>query len=234
MTSLSHRTGVAALVLALTTVLLGSCGGGDDGSTEVRLGGTQASTDPELLDRPWGQVKSFPALEKAEVPSDIDTMFAADMVMHHEQAVELSENLLSHEGIEERVAATARFIVQDQQNEISVMTSWLKAWESSLDTSGHGTHDSGDPMPGMLPQRQVDDVETLDTAEAQIHFLRSMLTHHEGAITMSQDYLPERTNSFTHSTAQHIIREQGLEIQYMTDLVDELCAARPVATCPTS
>ncbi|MET0951655.1 MAG: DUF305 domain-containing protein [Aeromicrobium sp.] len=230
MSSLPHRIGIAGIALALG-VVLGACGS-DDGSTEVQLGGTHASADPALLDRPWGQVKSFPALEKAEVPSDVDTMFAADMVMHHEQAVELSENLLAHDGIEDRIAATARFIIQDQKNEISVMSDWLTAWETSLDASGHGAHDSDAPMPGMLPQSQVDEVSALETAEAQIHYLRSMLTHHEGAITMSQDYLPERTNSFTHSTAQHIIREQGLEIQYMTGLVDELCADQPVASCP--
>lgn len=231
MTSLSHRIGMigVALVLGLT---LSACGGA--GSSEVQLGGTHASADPTLLDRPWGQVKSFPSLKKAEVPSDVDTMFAADMVMHHEQAIELSENLLAHDGVEERIAATARFIVQDQKNEISVMTSWLKAWESSLDSSGHGAHESRDSMPGMLPSSQVDEVKTLGTAEAQVHFLRSMLTHHEGAVTMSQTYLPVRTNSFTYSTAQHIIREQALEIRYMSGLVDELCAAQPVATCPSA
>ncbi|MET0931790.1 MAG: DUF305 domain-containing protein [Aeromicrobium sp.] len=232
MSSLPHRIGTAAIVLGL---VLGLSACGDDGSNEVQLGGTQAAAQ-DTLDRPWGTVKTFPQLEKAEVPSSIDTMFAADMVMHHEQAVELSQNLLAHDGVEERIAATARFIVKDQENEIQVMTSWLDAWQSSLDTAGHGEHggDSEDPMPGMLPQSQVDEVTSLESAEAQVHFLRSMLTHHEGALTMSRDYLPERTNSFTYSTAQHIIREQGLEITYMTNLVDELCSAQPVSTCPES
>ncbi len=231
MTFLSYRIGTAVLA-AVMGLMLTACG---DGAEQVRLGGAQASANPSTLDRPWGQVKSFPELKKAEVPTDADTTFASDMVMHHEQAIELSQNLLAHEGIEEGVAATARFILQDQKNEISIMSAWLTAWETSLDTSGHGRHgDHSERMPGMLPQDQVDEVKTLETAEAQIHFLRSMLTHHEGALTMSHDYLPLRTNSFTFSTAQHIIREQGLEIDYMTNLVDELCAADPVDTCPPS
>lgn len=232
MSSIARRLAIAgtALVMGLA---LSACG--DDEPTEVRLGGTQASADA-TLDRPWGQVKAFPELQKAEVPTEADTTFATDMIMHHEQAIELSQNLLAHDGLDDRIEATARFIRQDQRNEISVMSSWLKAWESSLDSSGHGGHGQhGDaPMPGMLPQDQVDEVKTLDAPAAQIHFLRSMLTHHEGALTMSRDYLPVRTNSFTFSTAQHIIREQGLEIDYMTRLVDELCAADPVDTCPAS
>lgn len=231
MTPNARRLGTAGIALVMGLVL-SACGG--DGPDEVHLGGTQASAASPKLDRPWGQVNSFPELKKAEVPKAADTTFAAEMIMHHEQAIELSQNLLAHEGLEDRVEATARFILQDQKNEISVMSSWLTAWEKSLGTSGHGAHDdhSGDPMPGMLPQEQVDEVRTLEPAAAQIHFLRSMLTHHEGALTMSRDYLPHRANSFTFSTAQHIIREQGLEIDYMTNLVGELCAADPVETCP--
>lgn len=230
MSVVSRRIRTAGFLLG-AALLLGACG--DDSPTEVRLGGAQASASG-TLDRPWGQVTAFPQLEKAQVPSVADTEFAADMVMHHEQALELGKNLLTHEGLDERIAAAARFIVKDQKNEITVMSAWLTAWEGSLGTASHGAHHGDGPMPGMLPQQQVDEVKTLDTAEAQIHFLRSMLTHHEGAITMSKDYLPERTNSFTYSTAQHIIREQGLEISYMTNLVDELCSAQPVSTCPGS
>lgn len=230
MTSISRRLSTALVVLAVA-VALSSCG--EDEPTEVRLGGAQASG--KTLDRPWGKVKAFPQLKKAEAPAAADTTFATEMVMHHEQAVELSQNLLTHADVEERIKATARFITQDQSNEISIMSAWLTAWEKSLGSEGHehhGEHDDAAPMPGMLPQAQVDEVKTLDTPAAQIHFLRSMVTHHEGAITMSQDYLPHRTNSFTFSTAQHIIREQAVEIEYMNNLIDELCAADPVDTCP--
>ncbi|MBM7516683.1 DUF305 domain-containing protein [Nocardioides nitrophenolicus] len=214
--------------LLLGVLALGAC---SSEPATVTLGGTAAAAESaETVERPWGTVKVFPEMEKAEEPGVDDVVFARDMVMHHEQAIELGTNLLGHDALDERVAATARFIVADQQNEIGVMNSWLDAWEASAqEHDDHGT----EPMPGMLPQDRVDAIASLPSAASQVAFLVAMIEHHQGAITMSQDYLPVQANSFTRSSAQHIITEQLTEIQYMENVIDDLCAGGGPATCPT-
>lgn len=226
------RQVIAAAAVAL---VLGACGG----PREVTIGGMSAesgsnATAAKTVKRPWGTVKAFPELRKAEPPSQADVVFASDMVHHHEQAMELSTNLLAHDGLEERVKASASFILKDQKNEIGVMNSWLEAWRSSLgDLAGHGDHDAS-TMPGMLPQERVDEIASLSSADAQVAFLVAMVEHHEGAVEMSRDYLHEQQNSFTLSTAQHIIREQNVEITYMENVIDDLCADDGPPSCPTS
>lgn len=222
-----HLISILAPLFLAAAVLTG-CSNEPD---QITLGGTRASASPQrTVERPWGTVKTFPDMQKAESPGAADVTFAAEMIMHHRQAIELGQNVRGHDGLDERVDASARFIVQDQKNEITTMKAWLQAWNQPDGAEDHD-HDAT-TMPGMLPQSQVDQIATLDGPEAQIAFLLAMIEHHEGAITMSQDYLTTQQNAFTRSTATHIISEQGIEIDYMNRLVDELCAADGPATCP--
>lgn len=218
-------------------VVLGGCGasvaGSEAGPETVQLGGTAA---PATLDRPWGQVTAAPRMEKAEEPTPADLAFAAEMVPHHSQALQLSNHVLAHERIDERVAASAEFILVDQSDEISQMSGWLDAW-SAGGHSGHSGHGDNDDhrvhaMPGMVPQARVDGLRELPAAAAEVEFLVLMIAHHRGAVDMAHDYLADAHNSYTSSTARHIIREQEIEIDYMDLLVEELCADDGVSTCP--
>ncbi|WP_051485664.1 DUF305 domain-containing protein [Nocardioides sp. J54] len=219
------RTSSFLPALLLSALALAACG--ESEPDKVEIGGMQV-TAVDTVERPWGTVKVFPKMEKAEEPSVEDITFAADMISHHEQAIRLGRNLLSHEGLDDRLTATARFIVADQGNEIGEMSAWLTAWEA--DPAEHaGDHHS---MPGMLPAQRVKQVRTLPLAESQVAFLVAMIEHHEGAVSMSRDYLAVQSNDYTRKTAQHIIGEQVTEIQYMENLVTELCAGGKVAACP--
>jgi len=228
------RTNVVlrAVALALAALALAGCGAQPQ---QVALGGTKAADTAEqrgTVERPWGTVKTFPRLQKAEPPSAADVVFTRDMIMHHRQAVELSENVRTHRDLEARISSAARFIIQDQKNEITTMRAWLQAWQDSAG-SGSQEHEHGaDPMPGMLAQARVDEIATLGRSAAEVAFLVAMIEHHEGAITMAQDYLPEQSNAFVRSTATHIIGEQTTEIAYMRNLVQERCESQGPPTCP--
>ncbi|WP_456694620.1 DUF305 domain-containing protein [Aeromicrobium sp. P5_D10] len=215
-----RRYFIVPLITLVTCLLLTACGGGSDEKV-VNIGG--ATVAPTTVERPWGTVKTFPKLKKAESPSSADVRFASDMAMHHQQAIELSDILLGHEKADERIAASARFIKQDQSREIGVMQAWLEAWGESSGADSHGDHGMSS-MPGMVAQEKVDEFAAMDWKNGQIEFLRLMVEHHQGAVDMSKDYLADAENSFTRSIAQHIIREQMVEISYMNNIVKELAA----------
>jgi uncharacterized protein (DUF305 family) len=145
-------------------------------------------------------------------PSGIDTHFAQMMVTHHEQAVRMSRALLAKPGVPERPRLIADFIVHDQQREIDETKAWLDAWNAQPEASAGGH--------GMLTEAQLGDLDRAGTQKAVTLFLRLMIEHHEGAITMSRELLDgPRGNPYLHSLAKHVINEQGAEIDAMKALI---------------
>lgn len=198
--------------VALCVLVLGACGTTPE---IVEIGGAQSTT----VDRPWGTVKTFPTMQKAQEPHQVELDFVGQMIAHHEQAVELSDSVLKHQGIEPRVTASAQFIAQDQTNEIAAMGAWLTAWNAPSDAHEHHAHHD---MPGMVPGDQISRFQMMPAEEAPAEFVRLMIFHHEGAVSMSQDVLTEAHNTFVLNIARHLIREQSLEIGYLRRLSTEL------------
>ncbi|MFS3127015.1 DUF305 domain-containing protein [Nocardioides sp. Bht2] len=217
-----RRLSPAAIgVTLLLAVTLSGCGEEKQPAPQtVTLGGTEASANTELVSRPWGMAPRPPAMQKAQRPSDADVAFISAMIPHHEQALRMSALLLEHEPLDDRVRAAAEFIAADQGLEIRTMQSWLDAWRAEIDPpSAH--HDHG-AMPGMLEPAEVEALADLGSGRAQLEFLALMVRHHEGAVTMSQEYLDDAVNVFTLATAQHVIREQQVEIRYLNQVLDSL------------
>lgn len=224
------RVRLAAAVMLLPLGAMAACGSESDAPERevVDVGGFKA--EPKTVSRPWGVVPLAPEMEKAETPSEADATFIRDMVPHHRQALRLSKQALSHEGLDEQVATVAGLIAGDQRNEIAIMQSWLDAWGDDLPPEDPD-HDHT-TMPGMLPEAEIRALGAMDEAAAAVAFLQLMVRHHEGAVQMSQDYLVDGVNSYVLSNARHVIREQAQEVSYMENLIDELCAKSRVDSCP--
>lgn len=221
----------AGTVVVLCAALLASvpslAGCGGDTPVVVPIGGSSASAGAGTVERPWGRVRTFPELEKAQIPTAADLRFAVQMVRHHEQALELSRHVLGHAEIDARVAAAARFIAYDQGNEATTMRAWVDAWVVSMPElgrkghSGNGAHEDA-PLPGMVAPAEVESVRLPPASDAQRLFLALMVEHHEGALAMSRDYLRDAHNALTRRVAQHIVREQTVELAYLQRLHSEL------------
>jgi uncharacterized protein (DUF305 family) len=150
-------------------------------------------------------------------PTGVDVVYARMMVVHHAQAVELSRILLAETGVTERIRNIAEFIVQDQQREIDETNAWLAAWD--LPAAGPDEH-GGDPAShGMLTAAQLGRVEAAPPAEASRLFLRQMIAHHTGAITMSKSVLESGANVYVHGLAVHVVNEQSAENDAMRALL---------------
>ncbi|GAA2513152.1 DUF305 domain-containing protein [Winogradskya humida] len=153
-----------------------------------------------------------PASASVVAPSGADVHFAQMMVDHHEQAVRMSRALIAKPQVPERIRLIADFVAHDQQREIDETNAWLSAWGAPPPSPGPGH--------GMLTEAQLTSLDQASTADAPAIFLRLMIEHHEGAITMSRSLLDGPTgNVYVHGLAKHVINEQTAEIDAMRALL---------------
>jgi uncharacterized protein (DUF305 family) len=158
-------------------------------------------------------------------PNGVDALFATMMVAHHAQAVSMSKTLLAKPEAPERVLNIAGFIAHDQQREIGEMNAWLQAW-------GRPPVDPADPAieqlhgpgagHGMLTDAQLAEITRADPTAATGLYLRHMIEHHRGAITMARSALDGGANAYIRGLAKHIINEQSAENDTMSRLLAEL------------
>ena len=163
---------------------------------------------------PTGGHESMPGMsagDSAEA-NQADVMFAAMMIPHHEQAIEMSDVLLAKDDVDPEVAALAERIKAAQGPEIELMQGWLDDWgvdgmPSSMD---HG---------GMMDGDDMDALEQASGAEASRLFLEQMIVHHEGAIDMAQTELADGENPDALALAEQIIDAQSTEIAEMQGML---------------
>ena len=179
---------------------------------------------PGMDHGPGGMTSSTPSPSKQASFNSSDEMFVTMMIPHHEQAIEMADQILAKDGIDERVVTLAEQIKAAQGPEIQTMKGWLEDWgipydDSMSDMGGMGGMDHGD---GMMSD---DDMAALDAAtgvEATRLFLEGMVGHHQGAVTMAQMVLNNGENPDVAALAQQIIDGQTAEITTMQDILATL------------
>ena len=111
------------------------------------------------------------------------------MIMHHEQAVEMTALISSHTDNKALRSLGAR-ISSSQSDEIKFMQRWLAARGEPISLAMPGMPDmdaSGNPMPlmpGMLTPEQMAALRKAKDAEFDQLFLTGMIQHHNGALIM--------------------------------------------------
>jgi uncharacterized protein (DUF305 family) len=137
-----------------------------------------------------------------------DLMFAAMMVPHHEQAIEMS-NLALTRSKNSEILALANEIKNAQDPEIAEMKSW-----GDLDMGSHMGHTMG----GMLTEDEMSELESANGEEFDRLFLEGMIKHHEGAIEMAE-MVVDSANTRAATLGKAIIEAQTKEIALMKELL---------------
>ena len=133
-------------------------------------------------------------------PSEADIKFMQGMIMHHGQAVEMTE-LLRTRSQDKEVQALGKRISISQTDEMRFMKQWLTdrglpvSEHDSMDMSGmdmagmdHDHMDMAMPMmPGMLTPAQMKALAAATGPAFDHLFLTGMIQHHTGALTMVKD-----------------------------------------------
>ena len=138
--------------------------------------------------------RTLPPSTRATLPprSQADVEFMQGMIMHHEQAVEMTALIASHTENKELRLLGAR-ISSSQSDEIRFMKRWLAARGEALSVvmpGMPGMDMAGEPMPlmpGMLTPAQMEALRKAKGAEFDRLFLTGMIQHHGGALTMAKD-----------------------------------------------
>ncbi|MEG3615447.1 MULTISPECIES: DUF305 domain-containing protein [Isoptericola] len=222
------------LVAAATAA---ACTGGGSPAT------TEAAATPESVVVQPGR----PGEENATVaPEDVappraddewnraDATFISDMIVHHAQALEMSE-LAPDRAEDPGVLALAARIYDVQGAEIHGMAGWLQGHDLPVpveleDGDGSGPrapvddahdHDPED-MPGMLSDAQMAELEAASGTTFDRLYLEGMIQHHQGAVTMSTELAVDGINFRTQELANDIGAGQLAEIGRMQDMLDDL------------
>lgn len=144
----------------------------------------------------------------------VDRAFVADMIPHHESAVQMAQ-IAQRRGSSEFVKKLADDIVRTQNAEIST----LRAADQRLKSAGVSAGSLGVPqhMMGM-----DDDPASLKTATPfDRAFIRMMIPHHEGAIVMAKAEMAKGSDSELKTLAGDIIKAQEREIGEMREHIGE-------------
>ena len=163
----------------------------------------------------------------AYVPADVH--FMTGMIHHHAQAVLMGGWAPTH-GASPAMRVMCERIVVGQRDEIALMERWLRERHEAVpeaDTSHQMMPgmDHSMMMPGMLTAEQLEQLDRARGPEFDRLFLRFMIQHHQGAVTMvdqlfgSQGAGEEET---VFRIASDIYADQTTEIDRMQKMLAAL------------
>jgi uncharacterized protein (DUF305 family) len=128
-------------------------------------------------------------------PAVADIKFMQGMIMHHSQAVEMTD-LLRTRTRNKDLQALGKRISISQTDEMKYMQQWLEdrgeatsMQQSHMNHMAHMNMDSMPLMPGMLTPQQMKALEQASGPAFDHLFLTGMIQHHTGALVMVQDLL---------------------------------------------
>ncbi|MFG2515331.1 DUF305 domain-containing protein [Streptomyces sp. NPDC048584] len=209
---------VAAGLTALAVLGLVGCDS-DTAGTEPAAGSGPsviAPGEPGEANRTLSAEEAQRQRAEDDSPNSADVTYARMMIEHHAQALEMTE-LAPDRAESKKIVKLAERIAAAQGPEIKAMQAWLKSHDRAERDDGHA-HDHA-TMPGMATQAQLKQLSAADGAAFDQLFLTLMITHHQGAITMSTEVKGEGNNLVMEEMADDVVAQQTSEISRMRDLL---------------
>ncbi|MFZ3572387.1 DUF305 domain-containing protein [Streptomyces sp. BH097] len=209
---------VAALV-AMSALALTGCDSGEPGGAD--RANSRASDGPSVIapGKPGDAAETLSAKDAKQrgtddTPNSADVQYAQMMIPHHEQALKMTE-LAPKQAESEQVKGLAERITAAQGPEIEVMRGWLKKYHRAASPEGHQAHDT---MPGMATAAQLKKLRAAKGKAFDELFLKLMITHHQGAVTMATEVKSGGNNVQVEEMADDVIAQQTTEIERMRDM----------------
>ena len=157
-----------------------------------------------------------------QAPSTADRLFVSGMLPHHELGMRLLAEATLHSS-DVRLRSLVFEMGSYHGREIHQMEQWAADWSVEAATS----------FPGALGEPDLARLGVLTSLEHDIEWLRLMILHHEGALTLVDDAQAAGSSSAVRALASSIGIAQTRQIEEMRTLLVELCGESPttVAGC---
>ena len=201
----------------------------------------QPAPAPTLTRPDAATVARLESLYRARADSALSGYLAADvhfmtgMIGHHAQALVMS-GFAPENGASPTIRTLCARIINAQKDEIDVMQAWLR--DRGLEVPEfhiaggrlmiHGP-EHAHHMPGMLSPEQLDELRHARGSDFDRLFLKYMIMHHKGAVTMVLDLFAidgAAQDNFVFKLASDIQADQGSEIERMEIMLGALGGAR--------
>lgn len=165
-----------ASVLLIVAMFAGAaCRSGAGGGTAIIQPGAPGEANRTLTREAatdLSQVQATPA----------DIKFMQGMIGHHAQAIEMTA-LINERTARDDMKMLGQRIAVSQADEMDMMKTWLRARGQEI-PSEHAHHTHEGFMPGMLTAEQMAELAAAKGPAFDELFLKGMIQHHGGAITM--------------------------------------------------
>ena len=150
-----------------------------------------------------------------------DVKFLQGMIVHHEQAILMSE-MADIRTNNKTILDLAKRIDASQKDEINFMESWLKDRDefNNVSNNSHQNHKmhASMNMEGMATPKQLDDLRNSNSTDFDRLFLKLMINHHDGALEMVEELKKYPGNAYDpilNEFVSDLINDQGVEIERM-------------------
>ncbi len=213
-----HTASLAAAVAAALALVLTGCDAESGGKADAGKGkdGKPAVIAPG---KPGEAAKKLSAEEAAKAgdddsPNTADRSYVRMMIEHHAQALVMTD-LATDRAKSTKVKRLAERIAAGQKPEIEAMRGWQKTTGGAPkgDDSAHEGHDAR--MPGMATAAELKRLRDAEGADFDALFLKLMIAHHRGAVSMATDVLAQGNNVRVEEMAGDVIAQQSSEIRRM-------------------
>ena len=158
--------------------------------------------------------------------SPADVKFMQDMIVHHQQAVDLAALVEGRSNNSDIVAIAGR-IDASQADEIAFMREWLaeRGQPTAMQHHAGMDHAAHHLMMGMATPAQVAELGTLESTAFDRLFLQLMVRHHGGAIDMVETLHDQPGTAYDpvmFEFTNDLVKEQQAEIDRMNAILAEL------------
>ena len=158
------------------------------------------------------------------IQADVD--FLQGMIVHHQQAVLMSE-LAAERTNNQTILDLSDRIEISQEDEIDFMGNWLESRgeDKNLSSHEHMTVRKQMKMSGMASNQDLKALKESRSTSFDTLFLKLMINHHDGALEMVKTLKEFPGNSYDSSLDEFIselINDQGIEIERMNRILVSL------------
>jgi len=147
--------------------------------------------------------------------SPADVRFLEDMVIHHQQSLELAAMVYSQSG-DPALVAFADQSANQQRTELQGCQAQLLQWEVP---GGRSEQARAADIPGMVDKAAIDKLRGLRGPAFDTLWLQTMIAHQRGAITLAQNEIQHGESPEAISIAQSLLPFQQAEINQMNQLL---------------